>query len=169
MKKKDIILFSLDDAKLNEKLFIRKNAFIKPDGTFYLAKGYSGNNYWQQVESSALWIGRKMYGDTFIGDNKNQATYPLFDKRSILIHYYGLALFCRTELIGYKDLCYADRTQVPDPKINQKELTEEQLITLRYFFALNESQNISAYNGEKIVDDTESLLKLALERKHWNS
>lgn len=174
---KKLTLFSLDDVEENKKFFVKQNAFIKPDGTFYLAKGYSGNNHWHQVESSALWIGRQMIGRSFIEDyikyfeaerlDPSKSIKRLFDKRDILIHYYGLALFCRTELTGYRELSYAEISQVPDPKLYQKEITKEQLTTLRYFFTLNEDQNISTYDGAKTVTDTETLLKLALNRKYW--
>ena len=59
-------LYTKNELKNNKELFVMKNAFIKPDGTIYLAKGYTGCNPWHQLESSALWVGRQDIGINFI-------------------------------------------------------------------------------------------------------
>ena len=63
---KKLILHNIQEIDRDKNTFVKQNALIRPDGTFYLAKGYTGCNPWHQLESSALWVGRQDIGNDFI-------------------------------------------------------------------------------------------------------
>jgi len=73
----------------------------------------------------------------------------LYDKRSILVHYYGYTLFCRKELIhSFDDRdAFLDESLVPKSSLHGREATPKQIGTLKELFNLNEEQNVSRYNG----------------------
>ena len=63
---KNLALLTFEKIEERKEFFVKQNAFIKPDGSFYIAKGYTGCNPWQQLESSALWIGKQEIGHYFV-------------------------------------------------------------------------------------------------------
>ena len=98
--------------------------------------------------------------------NVEKAQY-LYDKRSILVQYYGFVLFCRTEIINsVKDRDkFFDKSLIPDPFLYGKKITEEQKDTLGKFFDLNDGQNVTAFDNGQRITDKDEILKLVLENK----
>lgn len=162
---KKLTLLTFEQIEDRKEVFVKQNAFIKPDGSFYIAKGYTGCNPWHQLESSALWVGRQEFGQYFVEkycdwlkylEETNREEYErslkrlrqisnvekaphLYDKRSILVQFYGFVLFCRTEVINsVKDRDkFFEQSLLPDPELYGKKITEEQKDTLGKFFDLN--------------------------------
>lgn len=189
-----LILHNVDELKENKTTFIKQNAFIKPDGTFYIAKGYTGCNPWHQLESSALWVGRQDIGYDFIEKyhqflkkleesdpvkyqeylKRIRAFSPIIgatkleDKRSVLIHYYGYVLFCRTELIrAFNDRdIFFDRSVIPEPSIHGREITLEQQTTLEELFNINDGEKVSSYAAGKYITNKDEMLKYVLTKKN---
>lgn len=190
---KKLILHNVQEINRDKDTFIKQNALIKPDGAFYLAKGYTGCNPWHQLESSALWVGRQDIGYDFMEKYENylkeledtdtlkyreylenlrkasrviDAT-KLYDKRSVLVHFYGYVLFCRTEIIrAFNDRdIFFDQSLIPSPDIHGKEMTLEQKETLEEFFNINEGQNVSSYGMGKRITDKDEMLQLVLTNK----
>jgi len=194
MKKIKLQLHNIQEIDKNKNIFIKQNALIRPDGTFYLVKGYTGFNPYQQIESSSLWIGRKEIGPDFVEKYKSFLTHleennieeykkylkklrnvsrimnatTLYDKRSILVHYYGYTLFCRKELIhSFDDRdAFLDESLVPKSSLHGREATPKQIGTLKELFNLNEEQNVSRYNGCEEIKDKEEMLKLVMKNKN---
>lgn len=192
---KKLILHSVQEINKDKSTFIKQNALIKPDGTFYLAKGYTGCNPWHQLESSALWVGRQDIGYDFIEKYENYlkeleeneplkyreylenlrkvssviGATKLYDKRSVLVHFYGYVLFCRTEYIKAfddRDKFY-EQSLVPNASIYGKEITKEQTNTLEELFDINDGQIVCALGGGKGVGDKEKMLQLVLTNKNY--
>lgn len=181
---------------LNDKgKFIEKNAFIRRDGSFYLAKGYTGCNPWHQLESSALWVGRQEIGEDFVEQYKkyledlkkdakkyqehlailrsrswDEEKTRLRDKRSILVHFYGFVLFCRTEYIrSFNDRAYfTDTSLIPYPEYYGQEATMEQKETLETFFDINEGQNVAGGELRCVPNPRgkDAMLKLVYDYRH---
>ena len=211
MSKKKLQVYSIEDIKEKGEEIKRHNAFIRRDGTFYLAKGYTGCNPSHQLDSSALQVGRQDIGYDFIEKYKENyqsiepslITYTeeeklalfqqyahfeaLRDKwqlkqerlkdememyiniwkyslkrdmkfrqkivmqrnelqriRSILIHYYGYALYAMKEdvdsKLGRKQVFY-DESIIPNPEYYGQSATKEQLETLEEIYYLDCSKN----------------------------
>lgn len=188
-----LTLLNFDKFEGNKKFLVKQNAFIKPDGSFYIAKGYTGCNPWQQLESSALWVGRQEFGQYFAEkyydwlkyleetnkeeyqrslkrlreiSNVEKATY-LCDKRSILVHFYGLVLFCRTEVINSvidRDKFF-EESLLPDSLLYGKTMTDKQKDTLKKFFDINAEQNVTMFDKGQRITNKDEMLKLVLENK----
>lgn len=191
---KKLILHDRQEINRDKNTFIKQNALIRPDGTFYLAKGYTGCNPWHQLESSALWVDRQDIGDDFILQyqqylnelkENNAEEYreyleslrkfsrvigatELYDKRSVLVHFYGYVLFCRTELIkAFNDRdVFFDQSVIPDVSIHGCDITSAQIETLRELFNVNDGQNVSLYGRGKRVRDKEKMLEMVLAKKN---
>lgn len=180
--KRQLLIYP-DELDRNGKILARTNAFIKKDGTFYLAKGYTGNNPWQQLESSALWIGRQDIGYDFLSQYESyllqlKATgakhTKFYTRRRILVEFYGFVLFCRTAQISSinKDSVFFDNTIVPNPIYYGQEPTEEQKRTLYKFYEINDGQDVSLYeqipdakNSSRIITNNDEMYHLALEHR----
>jgi hypothetical protein len=153
MGKKNSILYSQNDIKSLGNELKHQNAFILSDGSFFLAKGYTGCNPSHQLESSALSISRQQFGYDIkeeynkiikeIANNTgavNNNIKRLHYLRSILVHFYGYALFARIEMINsFKDRDrYIDYSLIPNPEYYGKEVTVGQISTLMQLFELND-------------------------------
>lgn len=188
-----LTLLTFEQIEDRKEVFVKQNAFIKPDGSFYIAYGYTGCNPWQQLERSALLVGRQEIGKYFVEkyydwlkclEETNKEEYErslkrlrqisnvekaphLYDKRSILVQFYGFVLFCRTEVIrAFNDRDkFFEQSLIPDPELYGKEITEKQKDTLKKFFDLNEEQNVTDFDKGKKVTDKDEILKLVLENK----
>lgn len=198
---KKLVLHNIQEINRDKDTFVKQNALIKPDGTFYIAKGYTGCNPWHQLESSALWVGRQEIGYDFIEkyqqylkelEENNPIKYQeylkrikdfsliegatkLYDKRSVLVHYYGYVLFCRIELIkafNDRDIFY-DQTVIPEESLYGNKITLEQIDTLRELFNVNDGQDVSLYGEGKRIRDKEKMLEMVLAKKNhgrkWHS
>lgn len=191
---KKLILHNIQEIDRDKNTFVKQNALIRPDGTFYLAKGYTGCNPWHQLESSALWVGRQDIGNDFIlqyqqylnelKENNAEAyreylenlrkfsrvigATELYDKRSVLVHFYGYVLFCRTELIkAFNDRdIFFDQSLIPDVSIHGRDITLEQIETLRELFSINDDQDVSLYGHGRRIRDKEEMLELVLTKKN---
>ena len=176
MENKKLILYKSTDISIKSELIKHSNAFILPDGTFYLAKGYTGCNPSHQLESSALMILRKIIGYDIrkeecasyfnnagvnyynhIVDVNNENFYYL---RSILVHYYGYTLFARQEWIkSYNDRNkFFDCSLIPNPKFSDKTATSLQIEMLKLLFELNDDETFCLSN--RCQDSTEVLEKV---------
>lgn len=191
---KRLVLHNVQEINEDNKIFVKQNALIKPDGTFYLAKGYTGCNPWHQLESSALMVGRQDIGFDFIQKYDQYLSYleekspedyrlylenlrkvsrvinatKLYDKRSVLVHFYGYVLFCRTEIIkafNDRDKFY-EQSLISNSSICGKEMTLEQQETLEKLFNVNEGQNIYSYGYGKCITDKDEMLQLVLTNKN---
>lgn len=184
---KKLKLYRVEDIREKEEEIKRHNAFIRSDGTFYLAKGYTGCNPSHQLDSSALQVGRQDIGVDFIEkykeNNKNiepslitytdeeiqelatkleQYEYMIklsikfrqervMDRlelkriRSILIHYYGYALFARQENVKSKsgrEQVFYEESIFSNPEYYGKRATKEQMETLKELFYINDYSEI---------------------------
>lgn len=153
MSKKDIKVYNIDDIRKNTEIFVHQNAFIKPDGSIFIAKGYTGCNPAHQLESSALSIGRFDIGMDFA--NKFKETYErlmreekdpkmLFYLRSILVHYYGYTLFCRKELIKSFDdrNKFIESSLIPNPDFYGNDITTAQMDVMEELFDVNDDGTV---------------------------
>lgn len=191
---KKLILHNRQEINRDKSTFVKQNALIRPDGTFYLAKGYTGCNPWHQLESSALWVGRQDIGYDFVDKYKQflkkleqediskyreylenlrknspvEGATELYDKRSVLVHFYGYVLFCRIELIrAFNDRdIFFDQTVIPESSIHGLEITLEQEETLRELFDVNDGQDVSLYGHGRRIRDKEEMLELVLSKKN---
>lgn len=153
---KKIKLWLPDDIISKSEELIHNNAFILPDGKFVLAKGYTGCNPSHQLESSALQICRNLTDsdmqkeyENYINNNPEQN--PLYYLRTMLVHYYGYALFSRVECIKSfddRDVFY-DYSILPDSKYYGKEPTLEQLMTLEKLFKINDDGTLLNAKGRE--------------------
>lgn len=212
MSKKKLQVYRVEDIKEKGEEIKKHNAFIRRDGTFYLAKGYTGCNPSHQLDSSALQVGRQDIGLDFIEKYKESyqniepslITYTEEEKlelfkeyvhfkvledrwlqlkegrlkddtqisinvyeyylesdikfrqervmqkrelqriRSILIHYYGYALFARKEDVDSelgRGKVFYDESIIPNPEYYGQSATEEQLETLEELYTLDRSKN----------------------------
>lgn len=200
MSKKKLQVYKVEDIREKGEEIKRHNAFIRRDGTFYLAKGYTGCNPSHQLDSSALQVGRQDIGLDFIEKYKESYQniepslityteeeysellwqYACFEAlrnkyempmrhyewtlglniknrqkrvmlrcelqriRSILIHYYGYALFAKKEDVDSKlgrEKVFYDESIIPNPEYYGQSATEEQLETLEELYYLNCSKN----------------------------
>lgn len=184
-------IYGPEDIKNNKEKIVRNNAFIRKDGLFYLASGYTGSEPSKRLESSARIIGKEYFGDNFIEkylrkypntfsrpnyhsnedviylakllnippqiveDNIAQNTLGIkklrkdndFNKiRSILIHFYGMALFARIEQVGkpIENIKYFDHSILPNPEWYGAKPTEEQLTTMKLLMNLNNEDGIES-------------------------
>ena len=60
MATKKLDIYTIEDIEKTPEKFVHNNAFIKPNGDIFIAKGYTGMNPSHQLESSALSIGRNV-------------------------------------------------------------------------------------------------------------
>lgn len=192
-------VYRVEDIKEKGEEIKKHNAFIRRDGTFYLAKGYTGCNPSIQLDSSALQVGRQDIGYDFIEkykenyqniepslityteeeyseflwqyacfealrDLRNKCEMPMCHYewtlglniksrqervmerwelqriRSILIHYYGYALFAKKEDVDSKlgrEKVFYDESIIPNPEYYGQSATEEQLETLEELYYLD--------------------------------
>lgn len=185
MKKLAVLdFYGPNDIAKNKDKIIRNNAFIRPDGFFYLASGYTGSSPSRKLESSAQVIGVEYLGADFI--EKYKRKYPFifsrpnyysseevvylskalnipfeiienniaqntlaikkvrkekeFDKiRTILIHFYGMALFARMEQVntGIDNIKYYDHSVLPNPEWYGAKPTHDQITTMKMLMDLN--------------------------------
>ena len=142
---KNLNIYSLGDIDTKKDVIKHNNAFILPDGSFVLAKGYTGCNPSHQLESSALQICRKLTDkdlkkeyESYI--SQSDSTNPFYYLRSVLVHYYGCTLFARCEYIkAFNDRNnFFDYSIIPNPKYHDKDVTEEQVLTLKKLFEIND-------------------------------
>lgn len=203
MSQKKLKVYTIEDIRDKQEEIKLHNAFIKSDGTFYLAKGYTGCNPSHQLDSSALQVGRQDIGLDFIEKYKEnyqniepslityteeeysellwqyacfKALRDLRDKcempmrhyewaldfdiknrqkrvmmrcelqriRSILVQYYGYALFAMKEDVDSKlgrEKEFYEESIIPNPEYYGKSATKEQIETLEELFYLNCSKN----------------------------
>lgn len=156
---KKIEIQKLEIIKNEPEVIKNNNAFILPNGEFVLAKGFSGMNPSHQLESSSLLISRNLYDhdltkeyQKYISENPNRK--KLYYLRSMLVHYFGFALFARRR--NGAD----DESLVANPKYYGKVPTPEQLETLLAFFELNEDTLYEKY------DITEEYMKVLSYKQH---
>jgi len=153
MKKSNLKLYSLSDIERTPELIIHTNAFIRPDGGFYLAKGHTGNNPSKQLESSALMVAREdiaydinaIYVAGLKKLVENGKSPIIFSRlRNVLVHYFGYALFARVEFIrtGNVECRFTDESLVPNPRYYGKEITLKQQETLGKLFELNDDETL---------------------------
>ena len=177
MGKSKLILYKQNDINGQLKLIRRNNAFILPDGSFYLAKGYTGCNPSHQLESSALAILREKIGyeikkvdceSYFLSHDQNYKAKYLYYLRSVLVHYYGFALFARQELINnYKDRNkFFDCSIVPNPEYYGKDITPSQTETLEKLFEINDNATLCFGFMNK---NSEDILKKVLSHNKYHS
>lgn len=176
MKKIQLPLYCEEDIELKKEEILHQNAFIRKDGTFYLAKGYTGCNPHHQIESSALWIGRQDIGFDF--EERFREAYQKAENhpkrlrylRTILIHYYGYALFCRQQLIRTNQEKYADYSCVPWKEYYGQEATEEQIRVLTKLFALNDDETYALpYYCKTKEDELENVLHYKVHTNTWHT
>lgn len=162
MKKSKLILYSQNDINDQLTLIKQNNAFILQDGSFYLAKGYTGCNPCHQLESSALDVLRDKIGfeikkadckKYLLSNDENYKTKYLYYLRSILVHYYGYALFARQELISsYKDRNkFFDCSIIPNPEYYGREITPSQIQTLENLFRINDDKTLRFGTSEETL------------------
>lgn len=92
---KKLQVYTKEDIKEKGEVIKKHNAFIRKDGTFYLAKGYTGCNPSHQLDSSALQVGRQDIGYDFIEKYKENyksiepslITYTEEEKAKLLEQY----------------------------------------------------------------------------------
>lgn len=186
MENKKPVLYKLTDINIGSGLIKHNNAFISPDGSFYLAKGYTGCNPSHQLESSALAILRQTIGyniknEECVGyfnnlgvnyknvvDGKVKRLYYL---RSILVHYYGYALFARQEIIESYDKRnrFFDCSLVPNPEFYDKQITTMQIEVLKRLFELNDDGTV-CFNpmGQSNVEVLEKVLQHDEHHSSWH-
>ena len=145
-----IKIYLPNEIDLNLDLIKHKNAFILKDGNFVLAKGYKDCNPSHQLESSALKIARELYDYSFIEKYRRENPNEFYYLRTMLVHYYGLVLFCRKEVIkSVKDRNkFLDYSIIPNPIYHGLEPTMEQLETLKELFKINDDGTL-LQNSEK--------------------
>ena len=109
---------------------------------------------------------------SFIADNNlNQSLYYL---RTMLVHYYGFALFARTEYIKSFDNRnkFFDQSLVPNPEYYEKQVTPEQIITLEKLFTLNDDGTL-LFPKTLRPQTSEEILKRVLKHNNgsgnWHS
>ena len=138
-------------SDIEDKLDVirHNNAFILKDGNFILAKGYTGCNPSHQLESSALKISRELYEYDFIEKYRKENPREFYYLRTMLVHYYGLGLFCRQEDKKVRNKFW-DYSIIPNPKYHQLEPTKEQLKTLEMLFKINDDATF-AESSEKVL------------------
>ena len=161
MEKRTITIYTPDNIKKQVEVMKHNNAFILPNGSYVLAKGYTGCNPSHQLESSALQISRQLISpdiraqyEDFVKDLElalNENNLPrLYYLRAILVEYYGWALFARTEDFKAWDDSghFFEESLVPNSKYYGQIPTSEQIHTLREFFDINDDGTvISEKNG----------------------
>ncbi len=148
-----VILLEPNIIKTESERIKHHNAFILSDGTFYLAKGYTGCNPSQQLESSALTIAKREFPYDMMAEYDNYFKGLMADDvakektikrfyylRSVLVHYYGYVLFARIEFIkNYNDRNkFFDESLVPNPQYYGEEPTKKQIEILESLFELND-------------------------------
>ena len=161
MATKKLDIYTIEDIEKTPEKFVHNNAFIKPNGDIFIAKGYTGMNPSHQLESSALSIGRNEFGNDFpqkfkrayerlIKEEQNLIT--LYYLRTILVHYYGYALFCRKEIIKAFDdrNKYVDCSLVPNPDYFGRNVTDKQLSVMEELYDVNDDGTLHPIivNGE---------------------
>ena len=176
MGKIQLPLYCEEEIETKKEEILHHNAFIRKDGTFYLAKGYTGCNPHHQIESSALWIGRQDIGYDFeerfrdayqkAGKNPKYLRYL----RTILVHYYGYALFCRQQLIHLDKERYVDESCVPFAKFYGHEATEEQIRVITKLFELNNDETfVLPYHCNSVEEKLEKVLRFQWNTPSWHT
>lgn len=172
---KKINIYLPSDIETQKGTIRHTNAFILPNGNFVLAKGYTGCNPSHQLESSALHISRhltdtdlKKAYEEYIQQTTEKK--PLYYLRTMLVHYYGFALFSRVEHIKSFDdrNVFFDYSLIPNPKYYGKEVTSEQIATLEKLFRLNDDGTLRNGNGNLSSKTSEEILAKVLQHKRHN-
>ncbi len=172
MRIQQLQIYSIQDMKTNKECILHHNAFILPDGKFYLAKGYTGCNPSQQLESSAKKIAKETISSHAWEDfenypkEKDGKLLPHFQQlRTILVHFYGYGLFARQEYReSYQgERQYFDYSILPNPQFYGKEATANQIETLRLLFELNDD---GTFHPNPFMKTTESHIQKILEHKN---
>ena len=153
------------------------NAFIMPDGTFYPVKGYTGSHPFQQLESASLEVLKK---EIECDISKAECEYYLqrrninykarldsrirmfYHLRSVLVHYYGYALFAREESLKYRGSFY-DRSMVPNPEYYGKDVTSSQIETLGKLFEINDDGTVYY---DFMTQSNQDLIQKVLRHEH---
>ena len=186
-KSKLILLNSID---ITEKMK-HTNAFIKPNGNFYLAKGYTAENpsiNLRQLESSALSIVREEIGYRIKKDEcvdyfqalsvpfnlwrvTRQSIDDIIYLKSLLVQYYGYTLFARSKYSKewnkggtYDGDRFIDGSIIPNSDYYGKEATPAQIEILKQLFELNDDGSLLFWNQ---CESTEDVLKYVLRKKEY--
>ncbi len=148
-------IYSSKNIENQKKEIIHNNAFILPNGDYILAKGYTGCNPSHQLESSSLIISRDVLHKNILEEyEKYIKNHPdkenLCYLRSILVHYYGLALFARVEYIESFNQRehFFDYSLIPNPKYYGNDATKDQIDTLTKLFEINNDESLVSINEE---------------------
>ena len=177
MSKAKLIL--LEPNGITEEI-IHSNAFIKPNGSFYLAKGYTANNpniNLRQLESSALSIIREEIGYHIKKDEcvdyfqalgipfnlwhvSRQSIDDIIYLKSLLVEYYGYSLFARRKYSSdwdkggiYDGDRFVDASVIPNPIYYGNEVTSAQVEVFKKLFDLNDDGSLLYRNQCKSTDD----------------
>ncbi len=164
---KKLTIFDIQDIKTQEVSIKHQNAFIFPNGSFCLVKGYTGRSPSQQLENGALEISReliscdikflhkmhlkKLQEEGMSDEEIKQKDFYFL--RSILVHYYGYGLFARVQRMDTETDIeqFWDSSILPNPEYFKKEATDEQIATLQALFELNDDSTLlPSLNEEKI-------------------
>jgi hypothetical protein len=172
---KKINIYLPSDIETQKGIIRHMNAFILPNGNFVLAKGYTGCNPSHQLESSALHISRYLT-DTDLKKEYEEYIQQTTEKkklhylRTMLVHYYGFALFARVEHItAFNDRnTFFDYSLIPNPKYYGKEVTPEQISTLEKLFKLNDDGTLRPSNVGTHHVTSEDILTKVLQHKRSN-
>lgn len=163
-----IAIYSSKNIENQKNKIIHNNAFILPNGDYVLAKGYTGCNPSHQLESSSLIIARDVLHKNILEEYEEYIkNHPdkgnLYYLRSILIHYYGLALFARVEHIESfnKRNQFFDYSVIPNPKYYGNDATKDQIDTLTKLFEINNDGTLVSTNQET----SEYILKKVLNHQ----
>lgn len=144
------------------------NAFVLRDGSFILAKGYTGCNPSHQLESSALTISRNLMDEDMVkiyeAYLKERNLNKLYYLRSMLVHYFGMGLFARVEHIkSFDDRGrFSDYSMIPNPKYYSMVATSEQLDTMAKLFELND-------DGTLLSDSSDTLEKVFMLKQLYDN
>ena len=142
-----LVIYKKDDLFNYQKLreIMASNAFVLKNGDFILVDGYELRNATHAIERSACVINRKLIKGLNLLEQyriflENHEYAPkLYYLREVLIHYYGLALFCDTDSLDIPrkhDKKYYHFI-LPDKDLFGKEYSNEQVDTIRELIKLN--------------------------------
>ncbi len=154
-----LTIFNFSDIETQKVSLKHQNAFIFPNGQFCLANGYTGYDHSQQLESSALQFSQEVLQINNIKERYEVHLHSLLKKglteeeikfrklyyiRDILVQYYGYGLFARIQRMDvYPEVKnFWDCSMLPNPKYYGKTATEEQIVTLKTLFQLNDDGTI---------------------------
>lgn len=162
-----LTVYQREDIQSKSRIIKHKNAFIKPNGEFILARGYTGLHPSEQIEKSATRIAKEItttdirkeyeeYLQSLWKMGREKEALPQFRYlRDILVHYYGYAMFARREKLNqpHGKNHFIDYSMIPNVLYCGKEVTSDQIKTLRELFNLNDDGTLDptffAYTKEE--------------------